>query len=122
MDDLGLVGARASLPAILSIHRRKTAALFGFALVGGARGAAAAPARCERLARFAEHYGLAFQAVDDLLDGDRSETSLLLVESSDAVRRRVEDHVREARELLRELGSAAAPLAALAEQLLERIR
>jgi geranylgeranyl diphosphate synthase, type II len=122
VDDIGLEGAGGSLAAIVSIHRRKTAALFGFALVGGALSAGAPQARGERLARYAEHYGLAFQAADDLLDGDRSETSLLLVESQDAVRQRVEGHVREARRLLDDFGAAAAPLAALAEQLLERIR
>ncbi len=122
VDDIGLVGARGTLAAIVSIHRRKTAALFGFALVGGARSAAASETGVERLARYAEHYGLAFQAVDDLLDDDRSETSLLLVESHDAVRQRVEAHVQEARRCLGDFGSAAAPLAALAEQLLERIR
>jgi geranylgeranyl pyrophosphate synthase len=122
VDDIGLLGTRATLPAIVSVHRRKTAALFGFAVVGGARSGGASAAQSERLARFAEHYGLAFQAVDDLLDGDRSETSLLLVESEDALRSRVEAHIREARELLRDFGSAAAPLGALADQLLERIR
>jgi geranylgeranyl diphosphate synthase type II len=124
VDDIGLPGARAEVAEIISIHSRKTAALFGFAVVGGARSAGASNPQCERMARFAEHYGLAFQAVDDLLDGDadRSETSLLLVESQDAVRQRVEAHVRSARELLSDFGAAAAPLAALAEQLLERIR
>ncbi len=122
VDDIGLVDGRGSLAAIVSIHRRKTAALFGFALVGGARCAGASAARAERLAGYAEHYGLAFQAVDDLLDDDRSETSLLLVESHDAVRQRVEAHVREALLLLGDFGAGAAPLAALAEQLLERIR
>ena len=120
-DDIAL-GGPPSLAAIVSIHRRKTAALFGFALGGGARSGGGSAAQLERIERFAEHYGLAFQAVDDLLDGERSETSLLLVESADAVRRRVEDHVRTAHALLRELGPGAQPLAALAEQLVERIR
>ena len=49
-------------------HALKTGALFSAAVDAAALGSGVSPADREALARFARHLGLAFQALDDLLD------------------------------------------------------
>ncbi|HEU4728908.1 MAG TPA: polyprenyl synthetase family protein [Kofleriaceae bacterium] len=51
-----------------SIVEGKTAALFRWAMIAGARAARLAPAAESALERFGRHLGVAFQAVDDELD------------------------------------------------------
>jgi len=121
VDDLGLRPELASFDAIVSIHRRKTAALFESAVVGGARVCDASAAQLELLGRFAQAYGLAFQACDDLLDQGRKETSLLQVLDAAAVRRYVARHVASAVGSLSSFGAAAAELRMLAEGIEERL-
>jgi octaprenyl-diphosphate synthase len=48
----------------------KTAALFRWAMLAGARAGGLAPEACRALERYGHHLGVAFQAVDDLLDVD----------------------------------------------------
>jgi octaprenyl-diphosphate synthase len=64
-----------------SIVRGKTASLFGWAARAGARAAGAEISATQRLGRFGEHLGVAFQLVDDVLDyeGDPRETGKLLL-------------------------------------------
>ncbi len=67
--DLSLeVGAEKTLPAIVDMHARKTAALFGAACEMGAIAAGATADERAGALRFGRALGLAFQAVDDLLD------------------------------------------------------
>jgi geranylgeranyl diphosphate synthase, type II len=120
-DDLGLAPEQASFDALVSIHRRKTAALFEAAVEGGARVCDASAPALERLARFAQAYGLAFQASDDLLDQGRKETSLLQVLDAAAVRRYVARHVTTAVDALETFGAAARELRMLAERIEERL-
>ena len=121
VDDLGLTPERTSFDAIVSIHRRKTAALFEAAVVGAAHLCDGPPAQIERLRRYAQAYGLAFQASDDLLDEGRKETSLLQVLDAAAVRRYIARHAATAVASLETFGSAAAQLRMLAEALEERL-
>jgi geranylgeranyl diphosphate synthase type II len=51
-----------------ALHRAKTGALFRMAVRSGAILGGAGPGRLERLTAFAEHFGLAFQITDDILD------------------------------------------------------
>jgi octaprenyl-diphosphate synthase len=60
-----LAGARADYFAIIE---GKTAALFRWAMIAGARAAGMPPAAESALERFGLHLGIAFQAVDDELD------------------------------------------------------
>jgi geranylgeranyl diphosphate synthase type II len=62
-----VAGARGR-EEVEEIHRRKTAALMAAAAAGGALSAGATPALAERLRRYGEQVGLAFQAADDALD------------------------------------------------------
>ena len=68
--DIELTGRAdvGSLEEVKAIHTRKTGALFRASLVLGAEVAGAAPASVERMARFGDVAGLAFQVVDDILD------------------------------------------------------
>jgi geranylgeranyl diphosphate synthase, type II len=58
------------------IHRSKTAALIRASLVAGAIAGGAADADVERLRRFGDFTGWAFQVVDDLLDVEESSAAL----------------------------------------------
>jgi len=57
-----------SLEALNFIHNHKTAALLEASVVSGALLAGASEADLERLSRYAQNIGLAFQIVDDVLD------------------------------------------------------
>ena len=50
------------------IHRNKTAALIAGSIRLGAMSANATKAQLERLGKFGQHLGLAFQVIDDILD------------------------------------------------------
>ncbi|MCL6480669.1 MAG: polyprenyl synthetase family protein [Firmicutes bacterium] len=64
-------------PTLLEfIHRAKTAALIRAAVVAGALSGGAAEADLERLRRFGEEIGWAFQVVDDILDVEESSAAL----------------------------------------------
>jgi geranylgeranyl diphosphate synthase, type II len=68
---------RAIQPADLEyIHRSKTAALIRASVVAGAIGGGAGDEDVERLKRFGETIGWAFQVVDDILDVEESSASL----------------------------------------------
>jgi len=123
VDDLRSDAARATPEAILGVHRRKTAALIGAALVGGACLAGADDAALERLSRFGARIGVAFQIADDLLDRalDRG-CSLVALVGADAARARAASLLREALDLLEPFGGSADPLRELARFAVGRAR
>jgi len=61
------------------ILRDKTASLFRWSTQTGATLGGAAPEACDRLARFGEHLGMAFQLVDDVLDYSGQQTGKTLL-------------------------------------------
>ncbi|MFW6193166.1 MAG: polyprenyl synthetase family protein, partial [Gemmatimonadota bacterium] len=75
LRDLRAEGRTVDRSELEEIHRRKTAALIAAAVRMGAVAARADRALVERLSRFGRRLGLAFQAVDDILDvtGDAGE-------------------------------------------------
>jgi geranylgeranyl diphosphate synthase type II len=68
VEDLLWEGRNADLAQLQHIHALKTGALFRAALVGGGRLAGATPQQLAALRTYAEHFGLAFQITDDILD------------------------------------------------------
>jgi geranylgeranyl pyrophosphate synthase len=120
-DDLALPSESVELATILSIHARKTAALFRFAVWGAGRMLEASSASLVALERFADHYGMAFQLVDDLRDADPTECSILRVLSVDEVRTRVETEVEAALTALEPLGARAGALRGLGRRLAGRL-
>jgi geranylgeranyl diphosphate synthase type II len=110
---------------IESVHRRKTAALFRAAVVGGARLGGGDDAALARLARYAEAAGVAFQIADDLLDQDEpgdDGASLVACIGAGASRARAEELLAEALAALEPFGSAAELLRELARYSVRRDR
>ncbi len=121
VDDLAFASGSPTLDAIASIHRRKTAALFRFSVWGGAVLAGLDERALEALDCFGHAYGLAFQAVDDLLDADTEECSLLRVLDPAAARAHVSARIAEASAALGGFGPDAWVLRGLADRLRERL-
>jgi geranylgeranyl diphosphate synthase, type II len=63
-------------PELEYIHRSKTAALIRASIVSGGIAGGAANEDTERLRRFGEHIGWAFQVVDDILDVEETSAAL----------------------------------------------
>ena len=69
-DDLGAENRAINLPTVEWIHIRKTGALIRAAVRAGALLGGARLDQLQRLTRFAECLGLAFQIADDVLDAE----------------------------------------------------
>ena len=74
--DVEAEGKQIGTDALEYIHRSKTAALIRASIVAGAIAGGAANADVERLRRFGDNIGWAFQVVDDLLDVEESSATL----------------------------------------------
>jgi geranylgeranyl diphosphate synthase type II len=125
----------AGIEQLQFIHLRKTGRLLRSALTMGGRIAGAGPEALERLARYGDNVGLAFQIADDLLDmvgeqekmgkGVRKDAKLgkltypflLGIQES---RKRAHSLIAEACSALSEFGEASQRLEALAHFVLER--
>ncbi len=68
LDNRGRINA--SFDDYFSVVEGKTAALFRWALYAGGRVGGLSDKHCDSLERYGQHLGIAFQAVDDLLDVD----------------------------------------------------
>ena len=78
-DDLDAEGLDPDGPReelLLSIHRRKTGALITASVLAGGLMGGASEEQAERLRRYGEAAGLAFQIVDDILDVESSTEAL----------------------------------------------
>lgn len=75
-DDLACQSQPGDRESLEAIHRRKTAALLRTSLRLGGLVANASEEMLERLKRYGDHLGLAFQITDDLLDQRGDESSL----------------------------------------------
>jgi geranylgeranyl diphosphate synthase type II len=127
---------KAIAPEMLDyIHRHKTAALIRAALRVGALLAGGRAELVEAISRAGEALGLAFQIVDDILDVEGSLAELGKTAGSDerkqkatypslhglpASKQRARELIDETKRLLAPLGSAADPIRALADFVLER--
>jgi len=74
--DLEAEGKSVAPEMLEYIHRSKTAALISASVVAGALCGGAAGADVERLRRFGENIGWAFQVVDDILDVEETSAAL----------------------------------------------
>jgi geranylgeranyl diphosphate synthase, type II len=117
------------------IHLRKTAALIRVSLRAGATLAGGSATQIDAVSRAGEVLGLAFQIVDDILDVEGSLAELGKTAGSDerkkkatypayhgleASKRKARALIDDTKRLLQPLGTAAAPLNALAEYVFER--
>lgn len=125
MEDLTVEPASVDVEAIEFIHQHKTADLFRAAARMGALTGGATPPDLEALTRYADALGLAFQAVDDLLDwrersadgGVPRELSCVTVYGEEGTRQRVDDLTARAVAELDGVRGDAATLRALAEHM-----
>lgn len=124
-----------SLETLNYIHAHKTGALLEASVVCGAILASASEADLQRLSRFAQNIGLAFQIIDDILDitatqeelgktagkdvqaGKVTYPSLWGIEES---RRQASQLVADAKAQLAVFGSKALPLQAIADFITSR--
>ena len=110
-------GTNLTLPKLDFISSHKTGKLIKACAVSGAI-AARAPKQIEqRVTRYGEAIGLAFQFIDDLIDGD-GYLNLMNVEEAKA---RVRDLMAHAKRAIHPLGAKAEKLHKLADFLLERM-
>jgi geranylgeranyl diphosphate synthase type II len=117
------------------IHTHKTGALLEACVVCGAILAGASEDEVERLSRYAQNIGLAFQIVDDILDITATQEELGKTAGKDLrankatypslwgleeSRRQAQRLVEEAKAELAPFGEGAAPLAAIADFITRR--
>ena len=127
VEDIRFAG-RADPATIAYVHQHKTADLFASAMRMGAIAAGASGETIRQIGLCAEHTGLAFQIVDDLLDdgearpGKPPELSCLQHWSRDEARRRAAEHTAAAAAALQGLPGPVEPLQALTAELLGRVR
>jgi geranylgeranyl pyrophosphate synthase len=122
VDDLAFRPEHATPEIVRSIHERKSAALFRFSAWAPGAAAGRPAADLEALDRFGLAYGLAFQLVDDLLDDDPEECSILRVCDESTARARVEAEVATALEAAERFGPAGVHLRRLASAASQRVR
>ena len=114
VDDLAFAAELATPERVRSIHERKTAALFRFSAWAPGAVAGRPAAELEQLDRFGLAYGRAFQMVDDLVDGDLAECSILHVCDEPTARARVASEVADALAAADAFGHAGVYLRGLA--------
>lgn len=133
--DLAAEGGETSPEHLVEIHELKTAALFAAATRLGAEAAGAEPATANALERYGKHLGLAFQAIDDVLDVESSSDVLgktagkderqakltsTVVHGVDGAREEAARQSRLALDVISGIAGAST-LVDLTEQLMERI-
>jgi len=108
----------ASVAEYLDVVERKTAELMALSCAGAGIGFSAPREAVERLSAFGRAFGMAFQLVDDALDGDA------FAGPGWNPLERAEEYAREARVRLGELGPAAAagPLGELCGYVIDRAK
>jgi geranylgeranyl diphosphate synthase, type II len=124
-----------SIETLIYIHNHKTGALFQSSVVCGAILAGATAVEIDKLSKFAQNIGLAFQIIDDILDitatqAELGKTAGKDVEAQKATypklwglaesRRQADKLVAEAKTILAEFGDRARPLQALADYITDR--
>lgn len=115
--DLRTLSSDLDLATLDFINVHKTGKLIRVSAVAGALAAGAGPETSEHIYKYGELVGLAFQAVDDLLDGD----GYLKVLKSSEVRDHVRDLLAAAKRELRAIDNNTDGLMKLADMLLERM-
>jgi geranylgeranyl diphosphate synthase, type II len=124
-----------SVETLTYIHNHKTGALLETCVVSGAILAGADEEEIEKLSRFAQNIGLAFQIIDDILDLTATQEELGKTAGKDLQaqkatypklwglgesKRQADKLVDEAKFILAEFGERARPLQALADFITER--
>ena len=126
VEDIRFAG-QADTETLTFVHQHKTADLFAAAMRMGALAAGGTPQHVDTLGSYANHLGITFQIIDDLLDagearaGKPPELSCLQLWSQDEARQQATRHTTCAIAALQGLPGPTKPIAALAEQMLKRV-
>jgi geranylgeranyl diphosphate synthase type II len=119
-----------SLETLNFIHNHKTAALLEASVISGGILVGALDRELQRLSRYAQHLGLAFQIVDDILDITATQEELGKTAGKDVTAKKVtypsfwgleksreqaQQLIQAAKSELAPLGEAAKPLLAIAD-------
>lgn len=135
MDDLWAEKAGGDASLLASIHRRKTGAMISASVVLGAIAAGAEKEDLDRLRKYGDSIGIAFQIADDLLDVEstaentgkrtgkdeaRGKLTYPSIHGVDASREMASRFVEQAIDVLEPYGDAAAPLRQLARFMIDR--
>lgn len=115
--DLRFQNEEIDLPMLDFINVHKTGKLLWVSALTGAISASADQEKTAMIHSYGELMGLAFQAVDDLLDGD----GYLKVMKASEVKANVRDLIARAKKSIKGLGVSAEDLMSLADVLLDRI-
>ena len=115
--DLAVSARELNLPMLDYISSHKTGKLIKASAVMGAMAAGAEKSALSRITKYGESLGLAFQFVDDLLDGD----GYLKVIKAPEIRQKVRDLIARTKRQIHPFGRKAEKLLMLADFLLERV-
>ncbi|MDD5217654.1 MAG: polyprenyl synthetase family protein [Candidatus Omnitrophica bacterium] len=115
--DLTLAQADLDLPMLDYISVHKTGKLIKASTVFGAISADAGEETKQKLLKFGELLGMAFQSVDDMIDGD----GYLKLMKSREVSQKVRDLIAKAKREIKSLGDKAGKLQTIADFLIRRI-
>jgi geranylgeranyl diphosphate synthase type II len=126
VEDIAFAGA-PTRDIIQYVFQHKTADLFRVTMRLGALAAGATETDLEKLSRYGNNLGIAFQVIDDLLDtqqarsDDKPELTCLAIMSEAEARTYAKETTAEAIASLKSLPGNTAPLTALAENMLSRV-
>jgi geranylgeranyl diphosphate synthase type II len=126
VEDIAFAGS-PTRDIIQYVFQHKTADLFRVTMRLGALAGCATEADLEKLSRYGNNLGIAFQVIDDLLDAqqaradDKPELTCLAIMSEAEARAYAQQTTAEAIASLKALPGNTAPLAALAENMLSRV-
>jgi len=107
----------ARLSTLDTINRHKTGRLIEASVMVGAIMGTDVPEKLRRIRRFGAALGLAFQVVDDIMDGD----GYLQLMNPDQARQKVQGLIRQAKEEVEVFGRRGKGLLSLADFLWKRI-
>lgn len=117
--DLAYAGKKIDKEIIESIHKKKTAALIKAAFECG--GIIGNSPELELLSEIGETLGVAFQIVDDILDGDTDQPTILKILDVDKAHIYAQDLFSSAIEKIRALSRPAPKLESLAHKIIFRV-
>lgn len=115
--DLEVPARKKNLTAHHFISERKTGALIRVSALAGAIAAGATSRKIKRMVRYGECLGLAFQIVDDILDGDGYCQAM----SAKAAAGKASRLIEQAKKEVKIFGRKAKPLVFLADFLTQRM-
>lgn len=136
--DIEATGKKVDLDVLRRLHAKKTGALLSISVWAGARLGGAQPGSdaLNRLTRFADALGLAFQIIDDVLDvtadlatlgkdpgsdKEKGKTTYVDLLGVDGARRHAEEIMAAGLDALSPLDASAEPLHALARYTVHRV-